>query len=427
MKELIFNYENSLKDEDIKNSKNIFNDILKKLNETAKKNNYEDKFAFTNLPFNDTKEIIKLAKRYKNITSLVIIGIGGSNLGTLAIQQAVQGKFNQKNIKVHYADTLDPDTLKELLKTIESELKNNKKVLINCISKSGKTLETIANLEIFVNLLKKYQKNYNEYVVLTTERYNELWNFGLKNKFNLLGIPKNIGGRYSVFSNVGLFPLAVLGINIEELLKGARLIRNRCLNNLINNPIALSALSIYLSKKPIHNLYLLGNDLEGFGKWNNQLIAESLGKENNLEGTKINNGITPIITTISMDLHSLAQLYIAGPDDKISTFISYNFNNKIKIPELKYNLIEDIEGKEIGNIMDIILESVKNVYKSIKLKYTSIILNDKSEYSIGQLMQFKMMEMIFLGYLMNVNIFDQPNVEEYKNEIRKILKNERKN
>ncbi len=401
MKELIFNYENSINKDDIKNSKGIIDKI--KL----------DKFLFFNLPFDkeNIKEIKKLSKKYKNISILILIGIGGSNLGTFAVQQSIQGKMHNetgKKPKIYYADTLDPDTLKNLIKIVEYDLKNHKEVLINCVTKSGKTTETLVNLNIFLNILKKYRKDYNKYVVLTTDKDNELWNFGIKNKLKVLEIPKNLSGRYSVFSNVGLFPLAVLGINIDKLLEGARMINK---SSQKNNQASLSALSIYLSRKPINNTFLLGNDLEGFGKWYNQLMAESLGKEKDKNANLVKNGITPIITTVSTDLHSLAQLYIGGPDDKITTFISYNFNNKIKT----YNL------EELGSIMNSIIEGTKKVYFKRKLKYMTIKLKDKSEYSIGQLLQFKMIEMIYLAHFMNVNPFDQPNVEEYKEEVRKLL------
>jgi len=215
-------------------------------------------------------------------------------------------------------------------------------------------------------------------------------------------------------------------------LEGATYIREACIDtNIEKNPAAISAAIQYLhyeSGKNISDLFLFANDLESLGKWCRQLMAESLGKEFNKKGEKANIGITPIVSIGSTDLHSMAQLYLGGPYDKFTTFLSVeNSNSPIKVPSLKEysKLVYGIQGTSLESIMSAIMEGTKAAFRKGKRPFVEIKLPCKSEYSIGQFLQFKMIETIYLGYLLNVNPFNQPNVESYKEETRKILqKNE---
>jgi glucose-6-phosphate isomerase len=396
---------------------------------------YEDDRASINLP--DDKQTLqkvkmlidkkkKLKPRY-----LVVIGIGGSNLGTMAVQEAVLGKmYNQLNpdIKVLYADTVDPDLINDILKIIKPVLKKGENIIINGVSKSGGTTETIANFEILVEMLKKYKKDYAKYVVVTSDKNSKYWNYALEKGFDVLEIPKKVGGRFSVFSPVSLFPLGLLGVNIDKLLKGASEMKNRCLDtNMLENPAVVSATLIYLHYKKgknIHDLFLVGNDLESVGKWYRQLMGESIGKEFNTNKKRVFEGITPTVSLVSVDLHSMAQIYLGGPYDKFTTFVNVKQNNSdVVVPNVdEYSkLVDVIQGKRLKELMDAILLGVQTAFKKGKRPFMEIILPDKSEYCIGQLLQFKMIEMMYLGFLLKVNPFDQPNVEDYKIETRKIL------
>ncbi len=375
---------------------------IKTLNKISNSKTYEDHQSSINLP-NDKKilgEVKKVVKKKLaiNPSYLVVIGIGGSNLGTIAIQEAVLGKlYNQLNpkIKILYADTVDSDSIAAIKKIVK-----NKKSIINVISKSGTTTETIENFKALLPLVK----NKNQ-VVITTDKNSKLWHRAKNEGFDILEIPRKVGGRYSVFSAVGLFPLAMLGVNIDKLLSGATDMKKRCLNTNINsNPAAiLSALSYsqHNKGKIIQDMFLFSNDLESIGKWNRQLVAESIGKRKDA-------GITPTVSIGSTDLHSIAQLYLAGPRDKFTEFISIDKTNT--------------PSKKLDTIMDAILKGTKAALKKRKLPFTHITLPNKSEHSIGQLLQLKMIETIFLGHLLNINPFDQPAVEAYKEETRRILK-----
>jgi len=157
-------------------------------------------------------------------------------------------------------------------------------------------------------------------------------------------------------------------------------------------------------------------------------MGESIGKEHDRNNKQIFEGITPTVSIGTTDLHSMAQLYLGGPFDKFTAFVKIQKNREfIKIPnQPEYSkLVKGIQSKPLNEIMDAIFIGVKRAYENNKRPFIEIILPDKSPNSIGQLIQFKEMEIIYLGYLLNVNPFDQPNVESYKKETKKILENKK--
>ena len=438
MESLKLFYEDALipKDRILKTAEKLIPEIEKV--KEALSRGYEDDRASVNLPDDEEmlsnvkgviEEKISLKPDY-----LIIVGIGGSNLGTLAVQEAVLGKlYNLLDppIKVLYADTVDSDLLNNIMNIVEPVLRRNGNVLINIVSKSGITTETVANFRILLDLLRKYKERYEDYIVATCDRDSKLWNLAIKKGFATLEIPLKVGGRYSVFSPVGLFPLGILGIRIEDLLKGAKQMREACINmDLERNPAAIAAsiqFNHYREGKNISDLFFFSTDLESLGKWCRQLIAESLGKEFDRDGRRVNVGITPTISVGSTDLHSVAQLHLGGPYDKFTTFISVkNSRPCLYVPKRdEYSdLVPGIDEKSLEEILNAILEGTKEAFRKDKRPFIEISLPDKSEGSIGQFMQLKMIETMYLGHLLNVNPFDQPDVEKYKRETRRILAGE---
>jgi glucose-6-phosphate isomerase len=362
---------------------------------------------------------------------LVVVGIGGSSLGTMAVQEAVLGKLYDQltpSTRVLYADTVDSDYLNNILALVEPALKSESNIVLCIVSKSGTTTETVANAEVLIESLRKHSKNYQKCVVVISDKDSKLWKIALREGFNVLETPERVGGRYSVFSPVGLFPLGVLGINIGELLAGAKSMRDACVDtNVERNPAAMSATVQYVHHevgRSISDVFLFANDLESLGKWCRQLMAESLGKEFSKEGAMVNVGMTPTVSIGSTDLHSMAQLYLGGPCDKFTTFVSVeNNNSRVNVPRLQgySRLVGGIQGKSLADIMHAILEGTKEAFRKGGRPFMEIGLPCKSEYFLGQFLQFKMMETMYLAYLLDVNPFDQPNVESYKEETRKIL------
>jgi glucose-6-phosphate isomerase len=422
-------------------SENEINLLQQKIREelnrmnTALKNQYNDDRASLHL-LEDTESVKNIKsliteKRKLHPTYLVVIGIGGSNLGTLAIQEAILGKmYNQTGpaTRILYADTVDSDALRTIISLIDPVLQNGGNILLNAVSKSGSTTETIANFEVLCEQIKKYRKNYQDFIVVTTDRNSKFWNLAKAEGFSTLEIPSKVGGRFSVFSAVGLFPLGILGVDIDSLLEGAEEMMKRCLKSAIrDNPAALSASLIFAHHnhgKNIHDLFLFDPDLESLGKWYRQLMGESIGKEYNQNGEHVYNGITPTVSIGSTDLHSMAQLYLGGPYDKFTTFVrAEHTNSTVLVPDLpEYTpLVQGIQDKSLHEIMQAILDGVQAAFRKNKRPFLEVTLPDKTAGSIGQFLQFKMMEMMLLGALCGVNPFDQPNVETYKQETRRIL------
>jgi len=404
--------------------------------EESMKRGYETKYAPLTLPLDystleNVKEVIaekkKLAPDY-----LIVIGIGGSNLGTMAVQEAILGKmYNllEPETKVLYADTVDTESIRDIKKIIEPQLRQGKKVMINVISKGGNTTETIANFEVLLEPLIRFKKNYEKYVIATTNEDSKLWKLSKEKGFTTLAIPQKVGGKYSVFSPVGLFPLGILNIDLDFLFLGASTaLKHGLKRNIYENPAMLSAAIQYYHYKKgknISDLFLFSNNLEGVGKWYRQLMAESLGKRYSLKKKEIRVGMTPTVSIGSTDLHSVAQLYLGGPFDKLMTLVGIEKSSeRITVPNLPdYNqLVEDINGRSLDEIMSAILQGVKIAFSKEKKPFIDITLPDKSERSIGEFMQFKMLEVMYLASLLDVNPFDQPNVEDYKKETRAVLK-----
>lgn len=376
------------------------------------------------------KNLVK-EKQKLQVTVLIVIGIGGSSLGTKAIQEAIFGRYyNSSNppIKIYFAQTVDADKMTKIIGAMQEEFAKGNHVLITVITKSGTTTETIANFYVLLSLLKKqYPETYSKYVVCITDKNSSLWNMSKKEHFSLLEVPKNVGGRYSVFSSVGLFPLAMVGIDIEKLVSGAKQgLGDSFEKDIFKNPAIMSALSLYIHYKKgliIHDLFLFSTDLESVGKWYRQLMGESIGKEKDIYGKKVMVGITPTVSLGSIDLHSVAQLYLGGPRDKMTTFITVKkMNTLISVPkDSSKNDFTYLQGKTFKTIMKAIVDGTKKAYQKNKRPFCSFQLAEKNEYCLGQFMQIKMIEMMYLGYLLEVNPFDQPNVELYKKETHQIL------
>lgn len=392
---------------------------------------YESEYASIQAPFDMLKfeKTYSLTKSYSDVSLIVLIGIGGSNLGTLAILEAIYGKNYNSKLKVPIlnAETTDSYEISEILTRIKQEIARGKKVLVNCVSKSGGTTETIALLDIIEDVVK-LQRNYKNYIVCTTQKESKLDTYAQRRGYKSIHIEETVGGRYSVFSPVGIFPLEICGVNTKQLLLGAQKeIKNQIILNHEDSISNLSALNIYHNFSKHNcielNQFFFVKQFEGLGKWYRQLIGESLGKEFNLENKKVHFGITPLISLGSTDLHSMAQLFIGGPNRVYHQLISVKNNSNFDLLKVSSNqeLIQDIKEKSLQDIMNAIINGLKQSFINRNIKFDEYILQNNSPYEIGRFMQSRMIEMMFLGQLCNVNPFNQPNVEEYKIETKKEL------
>lgn len=378
-------------------------------------------YAFAHFDANEL-DIVRNAIKIRHAirpSFVVLVGIGGSNLGTQAISDAL-GLFDA----IEYADTVDADALSRIVSRMKATLRSGNQVHLVVISKSGTTTETIANFEVLLNVLKRHRKNAHDYVTVITDRNSALWKLGIKEHYAALEIPRQLGGRYSAFSAVSLYPLGLLGVDLAQFIEGMETMRKRCLStNVRANPAALSAAAVFLNKQPVYDHFFFAKDFESLGKWSRQLIAESLGKEQNVRGKRVRAGVLPTVSIGSTDLHSVAQLSFGGPQIAFTSFVTTHFLNDLTTPLYPAfdALVQSLQKKSLQHIMDAISQGTMIAYKKHKKPFVHTRIH-KHPHSLGQFLFFKMMETTFLAKLFGVNPFDQPAVELYKKETRALLR-----
>ena len=196
--------------------------------------------------------------------------------------------------------------------------------------------------------------------------------------------------------------------------------RERCLEHTKENPAQISSTFLFhhlTMGKNIHDSFFFHPELESLGKWYRQLMGESIGKEG--------GGITPIVTIGSIDLHSMAQLYLGGPKDKTTEFIYSNKSAEGAIPqEALFPSLNTVSGKSISVVMSAIQEGTSTAYQKQQLPFFEIAFDEVNCFELGSYMQYKMMEIMYLAHLLKINAFDQPQVELYKIETKRILLDE---
>ena len=384
--------------------------------------------GFYNLPYDRKllKEVLSLSKELaKQFDNLVILGIGGSSLGGRAIHNALCHPYHnllprnaRKAPRVFFCDNIDPDSFNPLLKIL-----NLKKTVFNVITKSGETAETVAQFLVIKRLLEReIGKKYKNHIVITTDPLKgDLRKIAKQEGFRTLPIPPNVGGRYSVFSAVGLLPSAVAGVDIEDLLAGARQMdKMTSAPDIWKNPAYMSAIVNYLAYQKGKNISVImpySNALRDFAEWYIQLWAESLGKRENLKGEIVNIGPTPIKAIGTTDQHAQLQLYMEGPNNKVFTFIEImRLKNKMPIPKS----YEDLDGISYlgGHTMEGLFHAEEMatriaLTKNKRMNYT-VAIPEINPFTMGQLLFLFEVQTAFAGGLFEINPFDQPGVEEGK-------------
>ena len=369
----------------IKSSNLVFklNTILKEKNEVLNSlsRNYKNNFSK------------KKIKKYKNYTNIKLIGMGGSTLGTQAIYEFLKKKIKKNFI---FVDNLQSTQTRHA----------RKKFLNIIISKSGNTIETIANVNVHV---KKNEKN----LFITENKKNSLFLLAEKLKSEIIHHNDYIGGRYSVLSEVGMLPAELMGLKTSQFKQFNLLIKNKkFINSLILNVNATYAL---IKKKKFNSIIInYDENSENLFKWYQQLIAESLGKKK--------KGLLPIVSNMPKDNHSLMQLYLDGFQNNFFTFYYVNEDSSLKI---KNNLLlksqKFLKNKNLSDIIYSQKKATENVFSKKNIPFRSFEIKKRDEKTLGELFSFFILETILLGKLLNVNPYDQPAVELIKQETKKIL------
>jgi glucose-6-phosphate isomerase len=385
-----------------------------------------------NLPFDESivneVEILHQKLASPSLRYIFLIGIGGSNLGCEAIYQAL---FSFRDCGPHSHPRLivfdtNSETSITALQGLFETISHPEEFVVIVVSKSGATTETVANAEIILEILEKQcNQPIPKRTVVISDKDTLLSQLAIERGIHTLPIPKVVGGRFSVFSAVGLLPLRLCNVSINELLTGARAAvvqgshSDVALNEL--SQLTLVLVDAYKSGHHIHDFFVFNKEFETLGKWWRQLVGESCGKKA-IHSDKI-IGITPTVSVGSTDLHSVGQLYLGGCNNKCTIFVSAPDSRDLSVPQLRVfpEIIPNLTGKTTSQIMSAILEGTKSAFIEKKRPFIHIQLPDISPHSIGFLMQSLIMSTILTAKLLDVNAFDQPDVELYKSRTRELL------
>ena len=375
--------------------------------------------GFANLPKETliAEEILKVADSYRGIQNVLMFGIGGSALGALSVEKALRRSFDHldKSPRLFILDNIDPS----LMFDVFDRVKDHDNLFV-FVSKSGNTSETLAQY-LFV---KKYfpKFSYDRCVVITDLKEGFLRHLVEKEKIKSFGIPPSIGGRFSVFTPAGLFPLAVCGIDILELLNGAQHMETQCESEILEqNPAALLAVTLHhwLVKKKFSQVVLMpySERLKSVSDWFAQLFAESLGKAKTIAGKEVSVGFTPIKSIGVTDQHSQLQLYLEGPRDKVVLFLEVeNFLDPGSLSDEKFrdDRIDFLAGKTLAELLRAEKSATEESLREKGCPNATVKISEVNPYQIGQLYQMFMNMIPYLGAFLEINPFDQPAVEQIK-------------
>lgn len=362
--------------------------------------------------------------------NLLLIGIGGSSWGTIAIHTALNHTYHNEwdhRPRFYVLDNSDPEELEDLLDGLDLT-----RTCVNVVSKSGTTPETLANFAIVLEALQQaVPTDWARRVVVTTDaappaREGLLLQMAAELGFHKLLIPPLVGGRFSLLTAVGLFPSALLGVPVRSLLAGAQ-----ATNQALLAPKSQLLRAIFVSRafmrKLNRNIMVLmpyHRRLRYLSNWYMQLWAESLGKKHNREGKVVHNGTTPLGALGAADQHSLNQLFIEGPPDKLITFLRVEqFQRSRPIPDLvrKYEPLAWLAGHSLADLINAEQQATAAALAREQRGSRTITLPKLTPEALGSLFQFFALETHIWGELDNINPFDQPGVELGKVLTRKSL------
>lgn len=372
------------------------------------------------------QQVLELAgKLRENTTDLIVLGIGGSALGNIAVQQALNpATYNLLSDKkrggprLFVLDNVDPALVDDTLKLLGRRLSTT---VVNVISKSGETAETASQFMILRELLKKrIGEDFAEHIVATTDaEKGTLHDIAAQDGYATLPVPGDVGGRFSVLSPVGLFSAAMCGIDIEAMLAGAASMRNRTENpEMRSNPAAMLAAIKYLmtvrKAKPMHVMMPYSNRLYMLADWYRQLWAESLGKQRDRAGNEVFTGPTPIKALGTTDQHSQVQLYREGPNDKLTVFLEVAKHPRdVRVPDA----FEDVPGltylrkARLSKLLNAEKTATEYAMAYSQRPSVTIKFDEITPISVGEFFYLYEFTTSLMGELLNINAYDQPAVE----------------
>ena len=379
------------------------------------------------------KAVKKLVRKLRDETeNLVVLGIGGSALGNIALHAALNpptwNLMKRKHRprgggpRLFVLDNVDPELVGSVLDEVKRSDKRLRKTIINVISKSGETAETAAQFMIARDMLRKsLGKGYAKNVVAVTDpAKGTMRSICDAEGYATLPVPDGVGGRFSVLSPVGLFSAAMCGIDIDALLDGAAAMDKRCSNaDAMQNPAAVIAwllMEFARAGKSNHVMMPYSNALYLLADWYRQLWAESLGKRVNRQGEEIFAGATPIKALGTTDQHSQVQLYREGPNDKVFCLVEVGkFNRDAKIPKgMKVENLKYLEGSTLGALINAEKRATEFALVESQRPNFTIRFPRITAHAVGQFIQLWEIITAYAGLMLNIDAYDQPAVETGK-------------
>lgn len=377
-----------------------------------------DILGFYNLPEYDTRHIRDyLAKLDPVFDTMVVLGIGGSALGNKALYSALKTEAELTK-KLYVYDNVDPVFLHEILQSINLET-----TVFNIITKSGTTAETMAGYMILVDIIKrKFPADFHKRIVITTDREKGFLRQVIKQEgYQSFVVPDNVGGRFSVLTDVGLVSSAFTRIDIAALLKGAGDMRDNCSeSDIFNNPAYLNGLIHFLYYRQGKNISVMmpySNALYDFADWYRQLWAESLGKRHDTKGREVFVGQTPIKALGTTDQHSQVQLYTEGPNDKVFTFLTVeSFKHDYTIPNLhpEREEVSYLGNRKLSELLNAERFATEIALAKAGRPNCNLVFPQIDAYHLGQFIMLYEIQTVFTGKLLHINPLDQPGVEAGK-------------
>ncbi|HBF11235.1 glucose-6-phosphate isomerase [Thermotoga neapolitana] len=406
------NISGGLREEDLESTKEKVIEAIKNFTENTP--------DFARLDRKWIDSVKELEEWVVNFDTVVVLGIGGSGLGNLALHYSLRPlNWNEMSreerngyARVFVVDNVDPDLMASVLDRIDL-----KTTLFNVISKSGSTAEVMANYSIARGILEANGLDPKEHILITTDPEKGFLRKVVKEEgFRSLEVPPGVGGRFSVLTPVGLFSAMAEGIDIEELHDGARDAFERCKKeDLFENPAAMIALTHYLylkRGKSISVMMAYSNRMTYLVDWYRQLWAESLGKRYNLKGEEVFTGQTPVKAIGATDQHSQIQLYNEGPNDKVITFLRLeNFDREIIIPDTGREELKYLARKRLSELLLAEQTGTEEALRKNDRPNMKVIFDRLTSYNVGQFFAYYEAATAFMGYLLEINPFDQPGVE----------------
>ncbi len=411
---LTFDFENILSEKIGKEglSKKEFEQLHKNYQHIKKVLKRKKDLGFIDLPYQNKSDLIAIETQAKavrkNFQNVFVIGIGGSSLGAIALMKSLK-PFYTEQPHIFFLDNPEASYIDFLMQNVDLT-----KTLLIVISKSGGTIESLSIFSVLYNqMLKKMgAKAKNNVITITEDNDGPLAKLTRSEGFKTFTVPFNVGGRFSVFTNVGLLPAAIAGINIQKLLKGAQKTKVEMAYKL-----ALLQYFFYTKKDKLLTVFFpYGRILGDIADWYVQLLAESIGKADKV-------GPTPVKAVGAMDQHAQLQLFMEGPNNKFLIFLEHKNTKKVKIPPLfkTEKPFAYLNGHELHHLLLTERKGTAEALAARKRPNVTFGLEKIDEENLGELLYLLELEVAFLGELFQVDAFNQPGVELSKTLTKQYL------